>query len=125
MRVRVTHGIGDLANDLAQIPVSFATRAPQVVEWNAQRGNTIARRFAREKAGPHGKDWYKRLTSEMTGPLTAEYGPEGIPKTDFVGVGFRSGTNLDLPNSADIVGPDFADDTGDMAEGLFRSAGFR
>ena len=120
MRIRVTHSIGDLAADMAEIPGKFAARAPQVVEWNAQRGNTIARRFARERAGIHGANYFKRLSFEMRGPLSAEYGPEGDPKTDFVGVGFRhSAPNLDLPNSADLIGPDFAEDVLDMADRLF------
>lgn len=119
MRVRVQHGIDDLASDLAAIPVKFAKKAPGVVARNAREGNKIAQRLARSKAGPHGKNYYKRLTSEMTGPLTAEYGPEGDPKTEFVGVGFRSGENLDLPNSADLIGPKFAADVLDTADGLF------
>lgn len=117
--IRVTHGIDDLASDLAAIPVKAAVEFPKVVRRNAVAGNEIAQRLAREKAGPHGKNYWKRLTSEMTGPLSAEYGPEGTPKTNFIGVGFRSGVNLDLPNSADIIAPQFADDVGDTAAGLF------
>lgn len=119
MRISVTHGIGDLAADLARIPVKADAAFPNVVRSNAAKGNRIAQGLAREKAGPHGQNYWKRLTSEMTGPLSAEYGPEGIPKSDFLGVGFRHGVNLDLPNSADIIGPAFADDVLDTAAGLF------
>lgn len=120
MRVKVTHHIDDLADDLIAIPGRFAREAPSIVERNAKEGNRLARNFAREKAGPHGKDYYKRLSAEMTGPLTAEYGPAGIPKSDFVGVGFRNGAvNMDLPNSADLIGPKFAKDVGDLVDGLF------
>lgn len=119
MRVRVIHGIDDLASDMRAIPVKFARKAPGVVRRNAREGNKIAQRLAKSKAGPHGKNYWKRLSAEMTGPLSAEYGPEGDPKTEFVGVGFRSGVNLDLPNSADIIGPKFADDVLDTADGLF------
>lgn len=118
--IRVTHDIDDLASDLAAIPVTFTKKASGVVRKNAKEGNTLARGFARAAAGPHGAAYYKRIGWEMTGPLSAEYGPEGIPKTDFVGVGFRNGgPNLDLPNSADIVGPKFAHDVGDVIDGLF------
>lgn len=117
--IRVTHSIGDLAADAAAIPVKFARKAPGVVLRNAREGNKIAQRLSRQKAGPHGKNFYKRMSAERTGPLTAEYGPEGSPKTEFVGVGFRSGENLDLPNSADQIGPKFASDVLDAADGLF------
>lgn len=118
MRVRVINTLDDLADDMRAIPVRFAEKAPQVVDWNVQRGLKIAQRLARERGGPHGKNYWKRLSAEMTGPLTGEYGPHsgGTP----VGGGYRHrGPNLDLPNSADIVGPDFADDVGDMVDGLF------
>lgn len=118
--IRVTHDIDDLASDLAAIPVKFAKQAPRVIKKDAHEGNMLARKLARANAGPHGKNYYKRLTSELTGPLTAEYGPEGDPKTDFVGVGFRnSGPNMDLPNSADFIGPKFAYHVGVLADGLF------
>lgn len=120
MRVKVTHDIDDLANDLAAIPVRFIKSAPRVVLKNAKWGNRKAQEFARAKAGPHGKNYYKRLSAEVTGLLSAEYGPEGVPKSDFVGVGFRHrGPNMDLPNSADLVGPRFAKDVGDLIDGLF------
>lgn len=120
MRVRVVGGVGDLARDLAAAPPKFIRSASSTVRRNAVEGNKIAQRLSRQKAGPHGKNFYKRMTSEMTGPLTAEYGPEGSPKTEFVGVGFRSGENLDLPNSADLIGPKVADELGDAAEGSLR-----
>ena len=117
-RVVVINDLSDLASDIAAIPVRFAEKAPQVVDWNVQRGLKIAQRFAKERGGPHGKAYFKRLSAEMTGRLRGEYGPHdgGTP----VGAGYRHrGPNLDLPNSADIVGPDFADDVIDMADGLF------
>lgn len=119
MRVRVIHGIDDLASDMAAIPVRFGQKAPGVVKRNTIAGNKIAQRLAKAKAGPHGKAYYKRLTAEMIDPLTGEYGPTGSPKIEFVGVGFRSGENLDLPNSADQIGPKLAKDVADLADGLF------
>lgn len=120
MRVKVTHSIDDLASDLAEIPVKFAGKAPGVLKRNAVAGNKLAQQFARERSGPHGKNYYKRLSAEVTGPLSAEYGPTGDPKTEFVGAGFRnSAPNMDLPDSADIQGPKFAKDVGDLIDGLF------
>ena len=123
MRVKVTHSIGDLASDLSGVPVGFARKAPGVVKKHVREGNKIAQGFARDKSGPHGKNYFKRLTSEMTGPLEGEYGPHdgGTP----VGAGWRhGGPNLDLPNSADIIGPRFGDAVGDLADELFKRAGF-
>lgn len=118
MRVRVEHTLGDLVVDLASIKPRFDAEAPAVVERAAQKGNSIAQRIARAKSGPHGSNYYKRLTAEKTGALTDEYGPHdgGTP----VGAGFRhGGVNMDLPNSADLIGPEFADSVGDLAERLF------
>lgn len=118
MKVRVTHGVGDLANDLAAIPVEFARKAPGVVAKNAREGNKIAQRLARERSGPHGKNYWKRLSAEAIDPLSWEYGPHdgGTP----VGAGYRTdGPNLDLPNSADLIGPKLSRDLGSLVDGLF------
>lgn len=119
MRVHVYHDIDDLASDLAAIPVKFAAEAPGVVAKSARKGNKLARQFAKEGAGSHGTNYYKRVTPEARGALEWEYGPEGIPKSDFVGVGFRHGRNTDLPRSADAIGPDFQDSVGDLVDRLF------
>lgn len=109
--IRVTHnGVADLARDMDKVFVRSEKAFAATTRRNLAAGTKLARRFALEAAGPHGKDYYKRISGEMTGPYSGEYGPEGIPKTDFVGVGFRHGVNLDLPNSADIIGPKFAKD---------------
>lgn len=118
MRVVVHHGIGDLASDLAEIPVEFARKAPGVVAKNAREGNKIAQRLAKERSGPHGKNYFKRLSAEATGPLSWEYGPHdgGTP----VGAGYRTdGPNTDLPTSADLIGPKLGKDMGDLLDGLF------
>ena len=122
-QIRVTHSIGDLTSDLTGIPAGFAHKAPGVVKKHVREGNKIAQGFAKDRSGPHGRNYFKRLTSEMTGPLEGEYGPSagGTP----VGAGWRhGGPNLDLPNSADLIGPKFADAVLDMADELFEDAGF-
>lgn len=119
MRIRVIDTIGDLEADLREIPV-IATRDMQdTVREMGRAGAAYAKGIARQKAGPHGTNYYKRLTAEMTGTLEGEYGPEGDPKTEFVGVGFRHGINTDLPQSADEIGPKFAKDVGDEIDGAF------
>lgn len=120
MRV-ITHrdGLTDLAADLARIPGKLNREAPKVLRRSATQGNKVAQGFAKERSGPHGKRFYKRMNAELTSPRTAEFGPDGTPKTEFVGAGYRNGVNLDLLDAADIIGPVFADAVGEMAEDLF------
>lgn len=101
MRVRVVHSIDRLAQQQAQRPVRLAAEAPRIVKDNADFGRDLARALARERAGRHGSAYWKRINSEMTGSLEAEFGPDGTPKSEFVGVGFRHGRNTDLPKAAD------------------------
>jgi len=118
--VRVIHDIDDLARDLAEIPVQALVKGSEIVRKNTNEGNKIAQRFARASAGPHGKLYYKRLTAEMTGPLEGEYGPRGVVAGRAVGAGWRNGPpNTDLEKSQDVIGPKFARDVGEMADGLF------
>lgn len=108
MRVRVTGSVGDLAHDLEEIAVRVRPDMRRVVNGSRISAERLAKQFAQEKAGPHGKDYYKRISSEMTGDLEAEVGPTGAPKTEFVGAGFRHGVNTDLPRTADAIGPEMA-----------------
>lgn len=118
--LRVTQSIGDLANDLATIPVKMAPRLAGAVRRNIEQGNARAQRLARAKSGPHGKNYYKRLTAESTGPLQGEYGPEGDVVGNAVGAGWRNNPpNTDLPKSADVQGPKFARDVGKIVDRAF------
>lgn len=116
--IRVTHTIGDLASDLAAIPVKFVREGSKVVRTNVREGTLQAQAFARTSSGPHGSSYWKRISGEMTGPLEGEWGPHdgGLP----VGGGWRhSVPNTELARSADVIGPQFAGDVGDMVDGLF------
>lgn len=110
MRVHVEHSIGDLIRDYVRIAAVQAPRdMMRVVEHNVDRGHSLAQRFARGSSGPHGRLYYKRITKEMLGPLSGEYGPTGDVAGNAVGAGWRNGPpNTDLPRSADIVGPNMA-----------------
>lgn len=114
MRIRVIDTIGDLSRDLAGIARQAKPDLARVVRKNAEEGTRLAKGFAREKAGPHGSAYHKRISAEAITPLIWEYGPTGEPKSDFVGVGFRHGINTDLPRSSDIVGPRLANDVQDL-----------
>jgi len=121
MRIQVhgIAGIADLADDCKVISRAVPVRGRAVVRKNIEYGNIVAQNIAKKAAGPHGKDYFKRLSSEMTGPLVGEYGPWGPPKTDYVGVSGTAGAMRDLEKSADRVGPRFARDAGRMLDGLF------
>lgn len=119
MKVRVRHRIDRLADDYAEIPVKATTGLARIVRDNVDYGRDLAQALARESAGPHGKNYWKRISSEMTGTFEGEWGPTGDPKTDFIGVGFRSGINTDLPQSADRVVPAAAADVRKLVARLF------
>ncbi|MCR1785305.1 hypothetical protein KVF89_22385 [Nocardioides carbamazepini] len=106
MRVKVRHHIDRLAQRQESAAVDFTPKASRAVRQSTQFGRDLARALAREKAGPHGEHYWKRVNAEMTGILEGEFGPDGTPKSNFVGVGFRHGRNTDLPKAADKVGPD-------------------
>jgi hypothetical protein len=108
VRVKVRHHIDRLAERQATAVGEFRPRARRAVKHSTDLGRDLARALAREKAGPHGSAFHKRINSEMTGPLEGEFGPDGSPKTEFVGVGYRHGRNTDLEKAADRVGPDLA-----------------
>lgn len=113
--VRVTHGIDMLAADARRIAVTTKPKMARVVTKNVTEGRKSAQKFAKGASGPHGKSYFKRITDEMTGVLTGEYGPHdgGTP----VGGGWRHGPpNTDLPRSADVIGPKFAKDAADLLD---------
>lgn len=118
--VRVSHTIDDLANDLTAIATQTPARLSAVVRRNVEEGNRVAQGIARAASGPHGRLYYRRLTSEMTGTLTGEYGPEGDVAGNAVGAGWRNGPgNHDLEKSLDVQGPKFARDVVDEVDRMF------
>ena len=122
--IHVSHSLGDLASDLAKIAVETRPRMRGVVREGLKVGTMLAKEYAKAGAGPHGKAYYKRISSEMTGALEGEFGPSGTPKSEFVGVGFRHGVNTDLPRAADVVGPSFLRSVDDEIGDLFKRNGF-
>lgn len=126
MGVRVVHSIGDLANDLAEIPVRSTTELARVVRSNAEEGNRIARAFASQQHTMNSRydvHYPKAFSAEMLSPMSWEYGPD-IAKPqggmDFeLGRGRQSAPHLNLARSADIIGPKLAEDVRDVVDGLF------
>jgi hypothetical protein len=83
-RVNVRHNIGALAADMADIPPSAARGMVKIVREGIKVGNTVAKDFARESAGAHGKLYHRAFTTEMrptfegfgTRIISGEYGPD-------------------------------------------------
>lgn len=123
--IRVTNKLDDLARDTKVIAAASDRVWPGVVARYGEMGNNAARRFARQRSGPHGANYYKRITAEARTPLSWEYGPEGDVVENAVGAGWRNGpANTDLERSMDYVGPKFADAVGKTADRLFTRRGW-
>lgn len=119
-RVRVTHSIGRLAADMADIPPRAKVDMRNTVREGLKVGNSLAKDFAKESAGSHGKLYHRAFTTEMHGALSSltggalfsgEYGPDASRPQG--GMSFEYGSrnqkpHLDLNRSADIIGPALA-----------------
>lgn len=118
-RVTVHHTIGRLAADMADIPARAKVDMRATVRDGIKVGNSLAKDFARESAGAHGKHYHKAFTTEMrrdfagfgTAIISGEYGPD-IARPQG-GMSFEFGSrnqkpHLGLARSADFVGPAFA-----------------
>lgn len=109
--IQVHNMLDDLASDCRKIATEARARLVPIVRRNVTEGGLLAQRIARGASGPHGRLYYKRITSEMTGLLVGEYGPTGEVVGNAVGAGWRHGPgNTDLEKSQDVIGPKFAHD---------------
>jgi len=125
VRIRVSHGIGDLADDMTAI----VRRAPRdmvgVVREGIRTGNAVAKDNAKRSAGTHGKHYHRAFTSEMRPPYhsgvsstySGEYGPDASKRQG--GMSFEGGSrnqppHNDLARSADLIGPSFAQEVGEL-----------
>lgn len=131
--IKVTNHLDDLTRDMAAIPVAAPKRMVGIVRDGAQAGASIARDFARESAGKHGKHYPNSITRETRAPFfgfgagvySAEYGPDAAKRQG--GMSFEFGSrnqppHLDLAKSADIVGPALVGEVRNMLRDLFWNA---
>lgn len=119
MIVRVRENLGDLIADLEKVGKEAPPKLRGVVKDGIKTGNSVAKDFARESAGAHGKHYHRAFTTEMRPTYTVfghrlysgEYGPDiAYPQG---GMSFEWGSRNqpphgDLNKSADIIGPAFA-----------------
>lgn len=130
-RISVTHGIGDLAADLRTIARKAPGELSGVVRSNIRAGNGLAKGYAKQSAGRHGKLYHRAFSAEMRSVAgfsggvsiySGEYGPDSAMPQG--GMSFEGGSrnqppHNDLAKSADITGPAFAHDVGRKADSLF------
>lgn len=113
MSVHVTSTLAGLERDLRDIAPKAKTEFRGVVRDAVKAGNTVAKDFARQSAGRHGKRYPAAFTSQMnTGgglfgnTYSGEYGPD-IARPQG-GMSFEWGSrnqkpHLDLNRSADLL----------------------
>ena len=122
--IRVVGGVGDLARDQRAVVTQARRDMRATVNESARDGNRLAKGFAKESAGKHGKHYHKAFTWEPVSgrglfgnTYSAEYGPQ-IDRPQG-GMSFERGSrnqppHLDLARSADIEGPAFAHKVQDL-----------
>lgn len=116
--------IRTLAADFESIPARATRNVARAVETVAKRGNTLAKGFARESSGRHGKLYPRAISAEGKGAegLTWVYGPvSAMPQG---GMSFEYGSrnqppHLDLNRSADIIGPELSGKVGEAIDESF------
>lgn len=120
MRVVVTHGIDDLARDMRGIATRAKVDMVRTVRANVREGHKLAQTYARQDSGPHGLNYYKRITHEMMAPLVGEYGPHGDVVGNAVGADWRGApANNDLPRTLDFIGPKLRQETFNLPDKWF------
>lgn len=122
VKIRVRHTIDRLADDYEKIPARAVAGMARIVRDNADLGRDLARALARESAGAHGKHYHRAITSEGTGPLQAEFGPDSSRPQG--GMSFERGSrnqppHNDLAQAADKVLPDMAADVRKLLTRLY------
>lgn len=130
MRIKVTHDIDDLANDMVAVARNARSDMVKVVRNGIRVGNAVAKDYARVSAGAHGKHYHRAFSAEMhgivsfggTAGISGEYGPD-ISKPQG-GMSFENGSinqkpHRDLAKSADLIGPSFAQEVRQMTAEWF------
>ncbi|HEY9354189.1 MAG TPA: hypothetical protein VIP28_13095 [Nocardioides sp.] len=110
MRITVRregNGLNELIADLIAVPGKVYGEGTAIVHRDGERAKRFARNVARRNAGPHGALFYKRITAEMTGPLTSEIGPTAPASGHYTGVDDPAGPGRDLDEAFAKIRPVF------------------
>lgn len=121
MRISVRrsgNAIPETARDLQAVPVTIAAEGGAIVHRNGESLNRLARAIGKKKAGPHGSNFFKRISAEMLTPLSVEVGPSALLGERYTGVGAPGGPERDLKEALAKVAPEFAKDVADLRDRL-------
>lgn len=123
MYVHAHHTVDHLARDIRKAAVKIEAGLPRLVKRNAELGQKLARESVRRNAPIYGVHYDDAITTERTGKLEWEYGPDSAMPQG--GMSFEFGSrnqkpHLDLNNAADIVGPKLARDVHELIARAFR-----
>ena len=115
--IRVTGGVADLERKMRSLPPKARKDMRRVVVENVRAGRVLTRDSARRTARSHGKHYPKAITSEMTGPLIGEWGPDASKPQG--GMSFEGGSrnqpaHLNMAKNADIVARMYHQDVADL-----------
>lgn len=129
-KVNIRGGVSDLIADMEKIRKEAPRALNGVVREGIGAGTVLAKDNARRSSGKHGKRYPAAITSQMGTPYLygdgaiyhGEYGPD-ISRPQG-GMSFEFGSrkqkpHLDLNRSADIIGPQFSREVGDVIDRLF------
>jgi hypothetical protein len=118
--VRVEHTIGDLLSDEAKIISQAKRDLPKVVRRNVKEGGLLTQRIAQGASGPHGKNYYKRITLGDDRPAVWRVRPDRHRRRQRGRRRLASQAREHRPREVlDIIGPKFARDVGNIADDLF------
>ena len=125
--MKVSHSLNDLESDLRKIPKILRREGRRVVKHNISEGNRIAKAHASESHTMFGDtdiEYPPSFTSEMTGPMRGEYGPDSSIGDGSQAEGYEHGSinsppHNDLARSLDVIGTEFALDVDDLVRDLF------
>lgn len=121
MRISVRrsgNGISETIRDLEAVPGEIYGNGGAIVHNDGERLNRFARNISRAKAGPHGKDFFKRISATMVGPLAIEVGPSALEGTRYTGVDSEGGPGRDLDEALDKIRPVFHKHAAELMDDL-------
>ncbi len=134
MRVRVSHGIGDLAGDLRRIERRTPKAMSRVVRDAAKDGNRRAKAFASEQHTMNSDvdaDYPKAFTVEQLGPTDYVYGPDDSLPQGTKATGYEFGSinqaspHQNLDRSFDQVQVDYPEAVDRGLARVWAEAGFQ
>ena len=131
-KVNVRGGVNGTIERLDKIRAEAPVKLNDVVRDGTRAGTTLAKQYASRTSGKHAKKYPATITPQMNRPrkslfggniFSGSYGPEARGQGLLGGIlenGSRNNpAHLNLARSADVIGPQFPREVGDVIDGLF------